>query len=44
MMMMVSLIMMVYGDDGKSDDHDHDEMNEDTAVSVHVEDSLMMTW
>ena len=39
MMMMVSLIMMVYGDDGKSDEHDDDDMNEGTAVSIHDADA-----
>ena len=31
-------------DDVNSDEHDHDNMNEGTAVSVHDEDALMITW
>ena len=31
-------------DDVNTDEHDHDYMNEGTAVSVHDEDALMITW
>ena len=30
-------------EDGKSNEHDHDDMNEDTAKTDDNEDALMMT-